>query len=562
MFHKTKMSYYQYARNKYKIKNDYAFIYSHDSSDLGGNMFYIAKELLNSQIKLVVAVKNRKELPKNLKLLLNEYLKRNIIIVEKDSKKMFRAMAIAKYLFTDVQLSNFYIKREGQIVVQTWHGTPLKNLGYSFVEDVAFTGAQKRSFVFSDYVLFPNEHTMNSMIDSYRLINDLQGKVLLHGYPRNCIFYDVKNAERIRKKLNILDKKVYVYMPTWRGKVSNSTSVNEQLVLLDALNKRLDTNQLVFVKLHRLVSDKIDFSKYTNILCFPEEYETYEFLSIADCLITDYSSVMFDYLCTRKKIILYVYDKLDYMQKQGMCLNIDELPFPQVANVNELIKEMKSVEKEYDDSDSYEMFCKYDGLEATKHLCDMILRDKDTCKVVSIDSSEKKEVLLYGGGLQPNTETIQFVDFLDEMKWDKCVTYCNQDFFANPLRLQVVDFRNNLQSFEYLKFGIGNVTLKLNRLKKKMLHTKKQTISKSVIRKAKRLYLDVFKQQYCGKTFEKLIVFPEDNIEYLLFFVFAPVTNKEFFVNESMLENETICRILEIVKCDGGIVTKLEKVSC
>ena len=76
-------------------------------------------------------------------------------------------------------------------------------------------------------------------------------------------------------------------------------------------------------------------------------------------MITDYSSVFFDFACTRRKIVLFPYDKEEYLETRGMYFDMDELPFPQVFDVPELVEELRS-EKNYDDSEFIRKFNAYD----------------------------------------------------------------------------------------------------------------------------------------------------------------------------------------------------------
>lgn len=247
-------------------------------------------------------------------------------------------------MLTDVAYYPLYRKKHGQINISTWHGTPLKTLGYTFYEDEYVVANQKRGFILSDYFVCPNEYTFECIKTSYQLEGLLKGKVLYGGYPRNNVFFKEPN-EKLRKHLKIEGKKVIVYMPTWRGKVIR---VNDtvQVATLQSMMKQIDdklTNEdVLFVKLHRLNMAEIDFSELNHIVPFPEEFETYDVLNLADVLITDYSSVMFDFLCTRRKIVLYCYDKEDYINNRGIYFDINQLPFPIVTTIDELVKEVHS----------------------------------------------------------------------------------------------------------------------------------------------------------------------------------------------------------------------------
>ena len=99
-------------------------------------------------------------------------------------------------------------------------------------------------------------------------------------------------------------------MPTFKGIVSDrkdEEQKNEVTSFLKEIDANLNDNQILFVKLHPYNQSKINFSKFKRIDKFPRGYETYDILNMADALITDYSSVFFDFANTRRKIIIFNY---------------------------------------------------------------------------------------------------------------------------------------------------------------------------------------------------------------------------------------------------------------
>ena len=94
-------------------------------------------------------------------------------------------------------------------------------------------------------------------------------------------------------------------------KRKNKEQIQEIKMYFDEIDKKLTDDQILYIKLHVFVKSNIDCSEYKHIKEFPNEYETYDFLNVADILITDYSSVFFDYANTGKKNILIPYGKED-----------------------------------------------------------------------------------------------------------------------------------------------------------------------------------------------------------------------------------------------------------
>lgn len=542
---KSYKTYIKYSLYKFflhfPIKQNIAYFESHASNDFAGNMYRIAEELLSSRynkMKIYISLKGTNDLPNNVKRLIACYSEKRINLVKRSSIFNYFILARTKYLFTDVTLIATYKKRKEQIVVQTWHGTPLKRLGFDNVSDVFVTSDQKRSFSIADYTLFPNVYTMNHMISSYRLDNVMQGKILLHGYPRNSIFFDKESSNKLRNKLNLIDKSVFVYMPTWRGSLNKKIYGEKQNYQLQEyfsfLDKKLNEKQIMFVKLHRLNKSTIDFSKYVHLHPFPEEYETYEFLSIADCLITDYSSVMFDFLCTRKKIILFAYDQMEYLQQQGTYFPLHTLPFPIVDNVNDLLKEL-NLPKRYDDTEIYRSFCLYDNKDAAVNLCDKIIKGHNTCIEIDPPNNHKKNILLYCGALTPCNTTVNFINLLDKVNFEKYnyfVTYLNTSFRKNPFRLQCITKPYNLISIDSFETGFLYPTF----FEKIALKLFDKNIFTKVLfaNKIDAFYKKEFDRQFFGLKWEKVIRFGGLDDLSLKLFMHAPAQEKYILVYPEM----------------------------
>jgi CDP-glycerol glycerophosphotransferase len=137
---------------------------------------------------------------------------------------------------------------------------------------------------------------MEHMLEDYMLENIANGKCLLAGYPRNTIFFDEERRASLRKEFANDDTKIYAYMPTWRGAIGNIDSdANDKIKkYLGELDKLLNDKEILYVNLHPIAVKNIDFSGFSRIKKFPKNLETYDFLNCTDCLITDYSSVIFE----------------------------------------------------------------------------------------------------------------------------------------------------------------------------------------------------------------------------------------------------------------------------
>lgn len=439
-----KLKYTKYFK-KLKIDEKTILLESQHGTEISGNMFYLLKHLATDEAykSYKVYVTCRMGNKAKFETVFEKYGIEGVTPVILSTFSYMKLLASAKYLFNDNTFLPFYLKKEGQIYLNTWHGTPLKTLGKGIRNAMHGIGNAQKNFIAADYLLYPNTYTMEHMIEDYMLENVALGKAVLAGYPRNTAFFNKERGKEILEELEIQDKKVYAYMPTWRGSVGNidaKANAYFQYYLYE-LDKILSDDEIVYLNLHPIAKKDVDFTTFKHIRNFPSEYETYDFLNCAECLVTDYSSVFYDYAVTGKKIILFTFDEEDYFADRGVYKPLSELPFTKVKTVEDLLSEMRSP-KNYDDKAFLEEYCAYDCPEATKALLDFTIFGKksDRVKEVEIAKNGKKNILLYLGNLDQNgitTSGVNLLKNLDPTEYNYYVSFpaergkLHQDTIAN-----------------------------------------------------------------------------------------------------------------------------------
>lgn len=427
--------------DKKNINENEILIQSYDGSSISGNPYYLLLELNKNEISKNMKkyiVSNKKSI-KIIKSIVEKEKLINTEVIKIHTKKYCKILATAKYLINNSTFPTYFIKKEGQVYLNTWHGTPLKAMGRNIVDSPHELGNTLRNFLMSDYLLYQNDFMYEKMKSAYMLDNIFTGKYVISGYPRNDIFFIEKDREIIRKKLNLEGKQIIVYMPTWRGTTSKKQNEEQEesiLKMIDLLEKELDNNTVVFLKIHNLASAQINYNNYTKIKPFPTEYETYQFLNIADCLITDYSSVMFDYANTGKKVILYIYDFEEYTKNRGFYLNVKEdMPFTKVYTKEQLCDELKTIKK-YEKYESFKKeFCQYDSIKTSKNVCDLLLTGKTKeLKIIQGNSlkNDKENILIFTGALLKNGITSALKGLINNIDLTKYNYYLT--FYRNPVK--------------------------------------------------------------------------------------------------------------------------------
>ena len=462
---KIKNGYFQRCRylvyvNQLPINDSIILLESQQGKEYGGNMYYLIKELLNNDayrsFHIYMAV-NGEKLEQAQSFYANRGLT-GVQFVKSQSFQYFKLMATAKYLMNDNTFLPFFIKREGQVYLNTWHGTPLKSLGKQIYNDLHNIGNAQKNFVASDYLLFPNEYTKDHMIEDYMLENICHNTYLLDGYPRNTAFFDDELKETIKNEYALNDKQVIAYMPTWRGTLSNKSNPIVQAninYILSEFEENLDDNQILYVNLHPIESSSVDFSVYKKIKPFPKKYETYEFLNVVDVLVSDFSSVFFDFLNTKKKVILYTYDREDYLSSRGVYRELESLPFPIVETMAEVLDEIKKV-KDYDDTDAIKEFCPYDDKNASARILERVLFNKKTCiSEGQIADNHKENVFIYAGRLANNGITTSLKNLLQNVDRTKKNYYILFNSTTVRKNLDTLRDLNELVNYYSIKGGMN-----------------------------------------------------------------------------------------------------------
>ena len=439
--HIKQMYYLKYYYKKPIIDN-YVLIESKQGEDLAGNMFYTLKEIVKNHKKFEVFLVATAKKQKSLEKLLKEHGLDSAKTVLYKSLDYYKLLATAKYLFNDTSFPMFFTKKDGQVYTNTWHGTPLKQMGKDVINRKYAIGNIKRNFMFTDYLVYPNDEMKEKMISAYGIQNLYDGTVLNAGYPRNAVFFDRNSEKNIRKKLKLEGKQVIVYMPTWRGimtKKMQGEQFKEIIELMRYMDEHLTDNQVFYVKMHVLVQKDLKFGDFKHIKSFPTGMETYEVLNTADVLITDYSSVFFDFANTKKKIVLYTYDEEEYTKTRGFYYSLDELPFPKTYTPKELLNEINTP-KNYDDTEFLKKFCTYDNIEAPKALVDYVLEGKKSkyVKPEKLKKNEKDNVLIYSSTLALNGITsslISLTNVIDLNKENIIFTFRQKALAHYPMRI-------------------------------------------------------------------------------------------------------------------------------
>lgn len=317
---------------------------------------------------------------------------KDVRIANRFSIKWLFLMTRAGYWVSNSRLPLWIPKPRRTTYLQTWHGTPLKRLAAD-MDEVHMPGTDtvkyKQNFLKAtskwDYLVSPNAYST----EIFRRAFAFDKTMIESGYPRNDFLVNCNNEGTIaeikaRCKLPA-DKKVILYAPTWRDNqfyAKGKYKFDLQLDL-DMLREKFSDDYVIILRLHYLVAENLDLTSYGEFVYDLSKHEDIrELYLIADLLITDYSSVFFDYANLRRPMLFYVYDIDDYRDHlRGFYFDFEaKAPGPLVKTTDEIVDEIQEIEENgFVPSETteafYQKFCYLEDGHASERVVKEVFND-------------------------------------------------------------------------------------------------------------------------------------------------------------------------------------------
>jgi CDP-glycerol glycerophosphotransferase len=297
-------------------------------------------------------------------------------------------LARSKYYVLNVRQPGWTRKRKGNVFLETWHGTPLKRLGFD-LEDISSATPQYKQQMYKqsrvwDYFIAANQYSS----EIFRRCFMFDKKMLETGYPRNDIMhYENKDqiAKELRNKLGIpMDKKTILYAPTWRDDEYYTKGQYKFTLKLDLnlLKEKLGDEYVILLRTHYYIADSLDITGLEGFAYNLSKYDDIsELYLISDMLITDYSSVFFDYANLKRPMLFFPYDLEKYRDVlRGFYIDIEEeLPGPLLFTTEEIISailNIKKINQDYKEkyAQFYEKFCSWEDGQASRKVVNEVFQ--------------------------------------------------------------------------------------------------------------------------------------------------------------------------------------------
>ena len=402
----------------------------------------------------------------------------NVSFVRRHSKEHLKYLAKAGYIITNVSMPYYYCKKPGQVYINTWHGTPLKSLGYDIPNSPATISNVLRNFLSADYVISQNPFLTSVYKEKYKLDELFEGKIIEEGYPRNDRLLNANRDDVINMLSSygiIVDskKEIILYAPTWKGNDYNKPEINpeEFTGIKKSLEQIIDTNRYqILIKPHQVVYQTLKKQGRLPDMMIPAEIDTNELLSITDLLISDYSSIFYDFLASGKPVLFYIEDLEKYQNERGLYLQPSELPGPAFTTLQDLgdaINNLELVVRNYREKyeEAKQFACPYDDGQVAKRIVDIIFhqKTKDTSgrpyRIISATKTDKKKLLVFGGGLRLNgisTALRNMLQYLDYEKYD--VTLFAANLKLEECEKMICSFPEQVRAFARIDYTPATFT--------------------------------------------------------------------------------------------------------
>lgn len=319
-------------KNRLFLLNDMSFTY-------GDNLKYLNEYLQKykkDKFEIIFPLKSK------------TVISHNCISIKPHSLLYFYYILTSKIIITNAGGISYLPFRKNQIIINTWHGGgPYKKTGAS---------ASSNKFHIKEFKM--NSKKTTYMLSTSKNFDEFEAKALYMdkekliktGSPRNDVFFEnqQKIIDSVKKYFNIpLDKKIILYAPTFRDisidtnskRVLGSITLDYKSVVTE-FNKKFGGDWVIAFRLHPRLNNEINLPN--DVLNFSLYPDMQELLLAADAVITDYSSLMWDFSLTGKPCLLYADDIEEYEKTRGFYMPSYKWPYPLAHNNDELAQNIKT----------------------------------------------------------------------------------------------------------------------------------------------------------------------------------------------------------------------------
>ncbi|WP_440312454.1 CDP-glycerol glycerophosphotransferase family protein [Leucobacter chromiireducens] len=251
-----------------------------------------------------------------------------VTFVLRSSANAARMLATAGTVINNTSFEAAYYRREGQRYLNTWHGIPWKHLGKRVAGDPFSYGNIARNMLQATHIIAPDSHTLEALTRDQNVDRLLSPAVTqVTGYPRIDLTVSFSEArkDQLRRELGLSrDTPVVLYAPTWRGSVSDESF--DLSMTLAAVRTMQQSGAQVIMRAHHFVEAELRRNEeFGDVALVPASVNSNELLSITDVLVSDFSSIIFDFGVLERPVIKYIPDYESYREERGLYFSHSEI---------------------------------------------------------------------------------------------------------------------------------------------------------------------------------------------------------------------------------------------
>ncbi|KUM32129.1 hypothetical protein AQ436_03225 [Arthrobacter sp. EpRS66] len=346
----------------------------------------------------------------------------DVAIIKQHSDRYIKVLGTAKYLVNNATFPTYFARREGQQVLNTWHGTPLKFMGKLVKDGVAEHRNVQRNFLQTTHMMVPNTHTLKTLSTDHDLDGLFPAKVALTGSPRIDQMVNMSEERRneILTELGIdpqNHQKIVLFAPTWRGQLKDR-SYDVSGLVEDLATLAQGEHHMLF-RAHRF-AEKLIGDAELDATVVPSSIDTNELLAVIDVLITDYSSIFYDFLPAKKPVIFYTPDFEAYEAERGLYFERSTWPGEVIDSIEDVAAELQAQLSVADPqphrnfAENLETFASMEDGRATARVIDFFFFD-DESHVLAPVEDQRKKLLFYQGPFKPNGIATAFTNLIGSL---------------------------------------------------------------------------------------------------------------------------------------------------
>lgn len=348
-----------------------------------------------------------------------------ITYVAPESAEYGRLLLQAKYLVNNVTFPPFFIRQPDQVYCNTWHGVPMKAMGRDMNAPLISMANTQRNYLQANVLPVSSAYYTQAAIKPYYVDALIQENLVEIGSARvdDILTPKIPDAD-LRARFGIkATQKVVLMGLTWRGSsTAIKDSFDEQLALFQSVTQHLGPEYFVLFSAHQMMKLKPSHVPEGGALLSDQD-NINDVLTIVDVLISDYSSIIFDFLPLNRPIILFVPDLEEYRSERGLYIEPSDLPCTAVVTTTSLVKAVRDSKKPSDFADfaTYKnRFIPYEDGQAASQLMQKMVRAGDVAR----DTPPRRQRLLFApGGMMPNGITASLKNLIANLDYTRFDPY-------------------------------------------------------------------------------------------------------------------------------------------